>query len=103
MQITKTDSDRALKLAGTLEIAVAEELHHALRDFICRDRGEDVDLSEVDGCDAAGLQLLCSARKTAERFSRPFQFIGLSAAIRNAASGLGFSLTGEDSAGQEPA
>ena len=103
MQITKTDSDRALKIVGTLEIAVAEELHHALRDFICRDRGKDVDLSEVDGCDAAGLQLLCSARKTAERFGRPFQFVGLSAAIRNAASGLGFSLAGDAMVDHEPA
>ena len=94
MRVAKDDSGRVLKIAGALDIGEAEELHRVLRDFLCGESSAVVDLSEVEACDTAALQLLCSARKTAARASRPLQFSGISAAVRNTASELGLSLAG---------
>jgi anti-anti-sigma factor len=92
VQITRDESNHVLKIAGTLEIGVAEELHRTLRDFVSEESSPAVNLSEVDGCDTAALQLLCSARKPAEQFGKPFRLAGLSAAVRNASEALGLSL-----------
>jgi anti-anti-sigma regulatory factor len=96
VRVAKDDSGRVLTIASALDIGEAEELHRALRDFVCGDSGVVVDLSEVDACDTTALQLLCSARKTAARAARPLRFTGISAAVRNTASELGLSLAGWD-------
>ena len=105
MQIAKDESAQVLKVVGTLEIGVAEELHNALREFVGRESRPVVDLSQVDACDTAALQLLCSARKTAEGAGKTFELGGVSAAIRNASAALGLSLAGmkEDAPGANPA
>lgn len=93
MQIAKDESGRVLKLAGSLEIGVAEELQSALRDFVLGTPIPIVDLSAVDACDTAALQLLCSARKTAESLGKAFEIAGLSDAVRSIGAALGLSLT----------
>jgi anti-anti-sigma regulatory factor len=50
-----------------------------------------LDLSAVDACDTAALQLLYSARKTADSLRR-VKFVGLSGAILNAAAALGLEI-----------
>ena len=55
-----------LKISGTLDINVADELRTALLDFICTASRPVVDLSEVEECDTAALQVLCSAGVTAQ-------------------------------------
>jgi anti-anti-sigma regulatory factor len=92
VEITKDESARVLKIAGTLGIATAGELHTALRDFVCGESRPIIDLSEVDACDTVVLQLLCSARKTAERSGKHFELSGPSAAIRNIGAALGLRL-----------
>jgi len=92
VQITKDGSGRVLKIAGTLDIGVADELQKALREFVSGDSEPIVDLSEVDECDTAALQLLCSARKTANGSGRHCELAGLSASIQNASAALGLSL-----------
>ncbi|HLK65453.1 MAG TPA: STAS domain-containing protein [Bryobacteraceae bacterium] len=94
VRVTKDESGRVLKIAGSLDIGVAEELHRALRDFVCQESGAALDLTEVDECDTAVLQLFYSARKTLEGSGRSIQFAGLSHAVRQAGADLGLSLTG---------
>ena len=93
MQIARDESGQVLKLAGVLEIAMAEELHTALRDFIYEAAGPVIDLSEVEACDTAALQLLCSARKTAEGAGKPFALRGVPAAIEGAGAAHGLRFT----------
>ena len=104
MQITTGESGHILKISGSVEITGAKELQDGLRDFIDGTSRAILDLSEVDSCDTAFLQLLCSARKTAERSGKQFELSGLSAAVRDASAALGLSLTeAPDAIGPNPA
>lgn len=92
MQITKDEPGHVLKIAGTLGLERAAELHRALRDFVGQEARPIVDLAGVDACDTAALQLLCSAVKTAERAGKHIQFPGLSPAVQTTNGHLGLPL-----------
>lgn len=92
MQIARDESGEVLKIAGTLGISAAEELQNALRAFLDEAHKPVFDLSGVDGCDATALQLLCSARKSAEAAGKPFELTGVSSAILDASAALGLCL-----------
>jgi anti-anti-sigma regulatory factor len=92
VEITKDESGQVLKIAGALGIGAGGELRNALRDFVCGSPRPIIDLSEVDVCDTAALQLLCSAGKTAERSGKPFELAGLSPAVRTTSAALGLPL-----------
>ena len=98
MQITDGQPDGVLKIAGDVGIAVAEQLHHVLREYVRTASRPTVDLSHAETCDTAAFQLLISARDTAERARKPFEFVGLPAAILDAGAVLGLSLTGRHAA-----
>jgi len=91
-----------MSIAGALEIGAAEELRNALRDFLDRAQRPSLDLSQVDGVDAAALQVLCSARKTADRSGKHLEIAAISAAVRTTSEALGLSLAdlGTASAGR---
>ncbi|MEI9972936.1 MAG: STAS domain-containing protein [Ignavibacteriota bacterium] len=97
MQIDKLDG--VLRIAGDVGINVVEQLHSVLREFVSTAARPTVDLSDVENCDAAVLQLLTSARKTAERANKPFDFAGVSAAVLDASAVLGLSL--HDQSGEQ--
>jgi anti-anti-sigma factor len=92
VHITTDESGQTLTLAGPLEIAVAEELCSALRDLLERAPHPTLDLSQVEAVDAAALQVLCSARKTAERDGKRLEIAAISPAVRNKSEALGLSL-----------
>jgi len=93
VRISKGEDDGVLKIAGDVRIPAVEELHTVLRDFVRTAPSPTVDLSGVETCDTAMLQLLSSARKTAEQVSRPLEYVGLSDQILDACALLGLSLT----------
>jgi anti-anti-sigma factor len=93
VQIGIDESGHILRLAGSLEIREVDELHRALRDFLSGESKPVIDLSAVESCDTAGLQLLVSARKTAERAGKPFRLTGIPVAVSDAAASLGVSLS----------
>jgi len=93
LQITKDQSGNTLKLSGRLQISVANELRGALLEFTGSSPTPRVDLSGVTECDTAGLQLLCSAGRTAESGSKPLELVGISPAVCSAAEALGLPLT----------
>jgi len=98
MEITKDESGHLLTLAGRLDIRGADELRQALRDFTSGGADSVIDLSGVEGCDTAALQLIHSTRLTVENAGRRFELAGLSAAVREASAALGLALapqTGE--------
>jgi anti-anti-sigma factor len=91
MEIVKDESGTVLKIEGALDIGVAEELHKALLESL-DDRVRMLDLSGVESCDTAALQLLCAARKTGERQGNRLRFAGISAAVANSCTALGLPL-----------
>jgi anti-anti-sigma factor len=93
LQISKDESGSVLKLAGTLDIRVAEELQSALRDFLKADSSNVVDLSGVEVCDTAALQLLCAARKTVEGAGGRLELTAVPEPVRESSTILGLALT----------
>jgi anti-anti-sigma factor len=91
VQITKDDSGGVLRFQGTLGIGEAAELREALRDSLAETSRLILDFSGLDGCDTAALQLLYSARKTADSAGR-VQFVGLGGAVTKAAAALGLEI-----------
>ena len=91
-----------VKIDGELSIRNADELHKIFAGTL--DPGLDVvvDFAEVQTCDTAALQLICSLHKTAVQRGQRFQIAALSPAIEATAAALGLAipkLTGTDSAG----
>jgi anti-anti-sigma regulatory factor len=51
-----------------------------------------VDLSGVDSCDAAALQLLCAAKLSASRLRKTFRVVSLSPAVLETCAAIGLPL-----------
>jgi anti-anti-sigma regulatory factor len=81
-----------LKITGEQTIGTADELHAALTQYL--DRGLDVvvDLSEVDECDTAALQLIYALQQSAVQRKQRFHITALSPAITETAAVLGFDI-----------
>jgi anti-anti-sigma regulatory factor len=82
-----TDDAGVLTLAGKLDISIADELRTALRAHLAQYPAPALDLSQVEKCDAAVLQLLWSAQRTS-----PVRIAGCCPAVKEAAVALGLSL-----------
>ncbi len=94
MHTAKDESGQVLKLAGKLDIRVAQDLKIALQDFIAEKADCLLDLSGVETCDTATLQLLVSARKTVESAGGRFVLSALPEPVllNGALLGLSFEL-----------
>ncbi len=99
MQITADGSGGVLKIAGALDISVADELRDSLRDWLARQPDLRLDLSEVESLDTATVQVLRSARKTALKLRKPFMVLSISPAALETRTELGLTL--EDPALEE--
>lgn len=77
---------------GNLDIRSVEELRSLLSEWFDRGHRLVLDLSAVESCDTAGLQLLYSARKQAARYSKQMEIHTCSAAVQNTALALGIPL-----------
>ncbi len=93
VQLTRDENGCLLKLAGSLDIGSAEELRKALQDSLSGGPALSLDLSELEGCDAAVLQLVCSACKTGERLSKPVRIQHLSPGVEAACAAIGLPTT----------
>lgn len=95
MTITKENQDDGalVTVEGALSIYEAAALHQRLLEGFRNDAAEVVlDLSRVDECDTAGVQLLCSARRTATRSGKPLRIHGSSEAVTEAILALGLAV-----------
>ena len=86
------DAGAPLKITGEQTIRTADELHKVLVEHL--DRGLDVvvDLSEVDECDAAALQLFYALRQSAIQRKQRFHITAVSSAIAETAAALGLHI-----------
>lgn len=80
-----------LHLAGELDIYGAAELRDALESHVRNVSSVALDLSEVSACDPVAVQLVCSARRSAEAAKKPFRIVQLSAPVALACTALGLT------------
>ena len=91
MEITKTqqDGNAILKIEGSLSIYEAADLREELLANVIGDL--TLDLSEVDVCDTAGVQILVAAGKSADRAGKSFTAVGYSAGVKEAFGQVGLN------------
>jgi anti-anti-sigma factor len=76
-------------MEGALQIAAAADLRDALRESLAESDELTLDLAGVDGCDAAGLQILLAARRSAAESAKRLRLVGLEGGVAEAAAALG--------------
>lgn len=91
MEIFRND-DGSVRARGDLHISEAGELRSVLIGELAAVQAMVLDLSEVDSCDTASFQLLCSLKKSAEREGKEFHISASCAAIHETSAILGLSL-----------
>jgi len=85
--------ERSEKLSGAWNIAHAEELRAQFAAMVEMGGEIVLDLSAVESCDAAALQLLCSLRRTAAERGLRLRLVDSSPAIVETAQALGLAFT----------
>lgn len=86
------DAGAPLKITGEQTIRTADELQKILADYLDRGLDVGVDLSEVDECDTAALQLIYALRQSAVERQQRFQIMAVSPAITETAAALGLRI-----------
>lgn len=82
----------ALKLEGALNISSAEVLQEVMGRYAGQASHLRLDLSEIEACDAAGLQLLCSLRSSAAASGKSLRIVAVSEPFTVLARALGVSV-----------
>ena len=90
LNITQTESG-LLQIAGTLDIYSADAFREELVRHVQARPSVALDLSAVEACDITGLQLLCSAAKTAAADGKRFEIAAVSTALTETRTALGFT------------
>jgi ABC-type transporter Mla MlaB component len=91
VQITTTDGGSSLKISGPLQVSEADALRASLLVTAAQSQPATIDLSEVEECDTASLQLLCAARKPSPTSGRRLELRNPSEALLKISSALGLS------------
>ena len=81
--------DEALHLSGSLCIYDVERVCEAILAHLAGHSSLVLDIGKVSQCDAAGLQVLVAAARSADRAGKSFQICAASPAIRAHAASLG--------------
>jgi anti-anti-sigma factor len=91
MSIKREEKDGCalVKIAGAMSVYGASDVHEEL--VACFDAHERLilDLKEVNECDTAAVQLLCSAQKAADATHKTFVIAGASASVLEALARAG--------------
>ena len=89
---TEGGRERRITIEGEVSLRNAEEWHKVFEEAAGDGRDVVVDVAAVSACDAAGLQLLCSFRKTAAQRGVGFRVAAMAPAFEEAAAALGMPL-----------
>jgi anti-anti-sigma factor len=92
MTLTNDEVSGVLRISGVLDIDSADSLREALRSCLLLQPHVTADLSEVQACDTAGLQVLLAGRSNAASLGKPFHFHAISPAVAEMAAALGLDL-----------
>ena len=101
MTLTKDNTTSVLIISGTLDIDTANSLREALLECFSLQPEVRADLSAVDACDAAGLQVLLAGQRNAALLGKALHVNTASPAVLETAAALGFSIQVAADAGSE--
>jgi len=85
------DGQLQMTLAGDLDIYVAAEARVALLEALAQEADMTLDLSTVESVDAAGVQVLLAARRSAEEQGLSLRWVNPSRAITDVIQLMGMS------------
>lgn len=91
MQIHQDQRDTPVKLTGVLDINTAAEVLKTLLVHLEHKARISVDLSQIESCDAAGIQLLLAMQRSAKAAGKPFALIAATEAFTAVCASLGIS------------
>jgi anti-anti-sigma regulatory factor len=91
MEISR-QSNGVLRLGGDLHIGDVEALRSALLMELAASPALELELSGVERCDTASLQILCSLGRSADRDGKGLRLHGTPAALSEPGAILGLSL-----------
>jgi anti-anti-sigma factor len=89
MRLDQNKTTGVLKISGALQIDEVKRLYASLCECVENQPSIALDLSEVDSCDTASLQVLLAAHKTAALRGKYFCFTAISEEIQKKAVALG--------------
>jgi phospholipid transport system transporter-binding protein len=89
MHIEGDSSRTLLCLRGSLNITAAEKIQAELLSYLAGGKPEAVDLSSVDACDAAGMQIVLALEKSMAQAGKSFRIVAASDAFLHTADSLG--------------
>jgi ABC-type transporter Mla MlaB component len=76
-------------LRGAWQIQDVEQIHAELVAHLGNCKVEGFDLSQIETCDATGLQLILALEKSLVKAGKPFRILAASTALRETAQRLG--------------
>lgn len=83
------DGNLVMKIEGSLSAYKAADLKDCLLTGFTNHQGVILDINGVTECDTLGIQLLLSARKTAEMLNKTFNVTGNSPSVQDMLTGVG--------------
>ncbi|EIM63860.1 MAG: STAS domain-containing protein [Desulfobacter postgatei] len=83
------DGNLVMKIEGSLSAYDVGELKNRLLTGLTNYQGIVFDINGVTDCDTLGVQLLLSAKKTADKLNKTFHITGYSQSIQDAVTGVG--------------
>jgi anti-anti-sigma factor len=92
MKVINNPSGNVIEISGVLAINEAQELRDSLLRHSANNDHLLLDLSAVEACDTAGLQVLLAARRHAESLSKTFHLTAVSEPVLKMVSALGVTL-----------
>ena len=89
LQIEPLQNSNIIRLTGDLDIYAVEEAREGLLDHLVQRASLELDLGGIETCDATGLQLLLSARRSATASGKSFLILNRTSAIEQCGELLG--------------
>jgi len=91
LEITSVKDTNAIRLVGHLDIYNVGDAPEALLKHLASKPGLELDLGGVESCDAAGIQLLLAARRSAGAAGKTFSIHTPTPAVQECSKLLGLS------------
>jgi anti-anti-sigma regulatory factor len=96
MTLDRDNVTGVLRISGMLGIDAANSLREAILECLLRQHDATADLSEVEECDAAALQVLLAGQRNGAPGGKTLRIAGVSLTVMETAAALGFSFDESD-------
>ena len=92
MEFKRNTPTGTVQIEGAMDVLASSALQTALSTCLTEAPTLKLDLSDVVSCDVAGVQVLCSARKTAASLGKTLVVVAVSPSVTELCLAIGVSL-----------